>query len=446
MKNESRFKLVGPRRWLRFSLATSLAIITVVCVWLGVNANRARQQRRALAALDGRSVVRFDFEIGPDGKFIADAKQPQPAWALRFFGEDFFRRVHTVDCSFRSRYPLGEERITDQHLHAIQLLPYVETLEIGQNPVTDKGLANLRNLKYLRTLYLYQTEVKGSGLVHLSNAKRLENLSLARATLTDDGLTHIASMKNLKWLQLALTQVTDAGTVHLAKLPRLELLDLGYTDVSDETLHALQQMKSLRSLNVVGTSVTAEGVRVFQEALPECAIYFQFGLGDTPVSVPELASPPLSYTHDELKGLLAGFGNIEIRSDKQGGNSVRLSNSLISDESGHQVLSHVGDITFINVSHSVLGDEFAAAANEWPDLALLRMVYTRLTDAGVSRLTNLQNLVELDLSDNAGITDASVPHLIKLRKLNILDVRNTRITVAGIRKLKKSLPDCNFSS
>ena len=40
------------RRWLSYSLRALLAVVTVVCVWLALVANRAHRQERAVARID----------------------------------------------------------------------------------------------------------------------------------------------------------------------------------------------------------------------------------------------------------------------------------------------------------------------------------------------------------------------------------------------------------
>ena len=39
------------RRWFQFSLRTLLVLVTVLCVWLAMTAERARKQRKAVAAI-----------------------------------------------------------------------------------------------------------------------------------------------------------------------------------------------------------------------------------------------------------------------------------------------------------------------------------------------------------------------------------------------------------
>src|SRR5258708_658317 len=44
--------LTPKRRWAQFSLASMFVVVTVLCVWLSVVANRAHRQRDAVAAIE----------------------------------------------------------------------------------------------------------------------------------------------------------------------------------------------------------------------------------------------------------------------------------------------------------------------------------------------------------------------------------------------------------
>lgn len=81
-----------PRRYATFSLRTLFVVMTVLGIWLGVIANRAREQREAVAAIKGLGgTVYYDWEFGTGGK-------PRgPAWLRRLIGDEHFQKVQMVN-------------------------------------------------------------------------------------------------------------------------------------------------------------------------------------------------------------------------------------------------------------------------------------------------------------------------------------------------------------
>jgi len=68
----------------------------------------------------------------------------------------------------------------------------------------------------------------------------------------------------------------------------------------------------------------------------------------------------------------------------------------------------------------------------------LHLQGAKLTDAGLAHLSKLTHLEFLSL-DGTYVTDASLPSLKALTQLKHLDV-NTKVTAAGVKRLKKDLP------
>lgn len=92
------------RRWLQFRLRTIFVLLTILGLWLGVQANRAQRQRRAVdAILDRGGQVQYDYEFDEDGHEIWLAEPPEPPgpkWLRTLVGDDYFRTV--VDVTFRT--------------------------------------------------------------------------------------------------------------------------------------------------------------------------------------------------------------------------------------------------------------------------------------------------------------------------------------------------------
>lgn len=70
---------------------------------------------------------------------------------------------------------------------------------------------------------------------------------------------------------------------------------------------------------------------------------------------------------------------------------------------------------------------------------------TRITDQGIKQLAQRQGagdyLNDLDLTGTA-ISDASIPSLISMHRLNRLAIAGTKLTDEGVKHLKMALPKC----
>lgn len=89
-------------------------------------------------------------------------------------------------------------------------------------------------------------------------------------------------------------------------------------------------------------------------------------------------------------------------------------------------------------------------ASEWrPGLVSavgeMRLSSCGITDNKLAYLKGVTTLVELDLSDNEGITDAGIEHLLTCENLRELNLRGTKVTDAGVEKLQQALPECQIA-
>ena len=126
-------------RWLRLSLRTFLALLTVGCVWLGLVINQVHERRNVIQWItDLGGVVYYDYELPERGNVIKDARPPAPDWMCNLVGIDVFANVVYVRLKsdrLRDVTPLTEL----EHLrvlilespHSVDVLPLadMETLE-----------------------------------------------------------------------------------------------------------------------------------------------------------------------------------------------------------------------------------------------------------------------------------------------------------------------------
>jgi len=262
---------------MQYRLRTLLIVVTILCVWLGIQVNRANRQRRAIGTISElRGLVFFEHEYDNEQSLnrIPDAKPPGPIWLRKLIGEDYFRRAAVADFAYGypERHRLGLPSVADDDLGCLEALPDLRYIEIGHTSgVTDAGLVHFRNLKRVRSIGLHNTRVNGSALVHLASLPHLECLSLGRSRLVTQYISILSQLRNLKVLGLGGTPITDNELIALEPLKKLERLTLPGTAITDRGLPHLEHLTSLRILTLPA-GVSDEGLNHMRHVLPQCEI------------------------------------------------------------------------------------------------------------------------------------------------------------------------------
>ncbi len=83
-------RTTASRRWLTFSLRGLLVVLTVVCLWLGRQVERARKQREAVDAIQAvGGTIEYDW-------LRRGEPRRGPVWLQRLIGDEFFQGVDAV--------------------------------------------------------------------------------------------------------------------------------------------------------------------------------------------------------------------------------------------------------------------------------------------------------------------------------------------------------------
>lgn len=90
-------------------------------------------------------------------------------------------------------------------------------------------------------------------------------------------------------------------------------------------------------------------------------------------------------------------------------------------------------------AHPEFRDDWLKHLRVFPQLAVLRLSGTSVSDAGMEHLLLLPELSELSLNETA-ITDAGLGRLAGLKQLRLLDVSNTRVSPAAVAQLRRDRP------
>jgi hypothetical protein len=121
----------------------------------------------------------------------------------------------------------------------------------------------------------------------------------------------------------------------------------------------------------------------------------------------------------------------------------------ITDE-GIAQLAELKNLRQFTLTGSVLTDQSLKVFGKMSRLRLLQIRSNHFTDLGAESLTSLQDLERLALSgDRDGqneISDAGIAKLQSLKKLNVLDLNNTKVTPAGVAAFQQAVPGCRVGS
>lgn len=283
---------------------------------------------------------------------------------------------------------------------------------------TNELLRQLRAFTALKHLSLVNSPlITDSGLSILSSLVKLQYLNLASCSkLTDSCLQHITGLKSLCFLSLDQTKVTDAGMViYLQSAPScLSQLSLNQTAVTEATLAVLPTcVPQLRLLSIKHTQVKDVTALAEMSSLQTLNLD---GTGVTEGSLEHLA------THPALSALsLGGIPVID------GNHALQIISGL--------KLTHLT----LPGRHSVTdsGLSFLSRLSLLSELDLTD--YTQVTDQGVSQLATMTRLKKLSLS-NTQVTDAGLPSLRGLQELQELCLDRTAVTSRGVAELITCLP------
>jgi hypothetical protein len=232
------------RRWFSYSLRTLFVVLTVLCVWLGVETNRVRNQRYLVQVIEKNGgEVLYQHQIH-DHRVDRTAEAPGPRWLRNLIGDDYFRRICVVELRYYS-IPFS-----DKDMQLIGSFASLEKLDIPMQPISDEAIHYLDRLHNLR------------------------NISFLGPDLTDDGMRSIARFDQLEFLQILAptrNQITDGGLAAIKNLKHLQTLDVSNSQITDAGLTHLQGL-SLKRLCLWHTAVSDDGVAAFRETNPTCRI------------------------------------------------------------------------------------------------------------------------------------------------------------------------------
>lgn len=263
--------------------------------------------------------------------------------------------------------------------------------------IDDSDLGALGGMPDLQRIDLSHTRVTDLGLAALKPLRKVTDLNLYYAEQAGDGaLAAIKDWKRLRKLNLRGTKVTDAGLAHLAGMSNLEDLDIGFALITDGGFDRLSALIGLKSLSVGGNKITGAGLSGLR-------------------LLPQLTSLDVSGRQRTDSGLW--FASVT-----------------------DQDLDTIASLTRLE-SLNLRG----TSVTRVPVLANLRELQlgqTQISAKGLADLPKMHKLQRLSLFGAARVDDQAADIIAACENLSWVDLQGTKVTPAGIKRLRQLRPKC----
>lgn len=283
---------------------------------------------------------------------------------------------------------------------AVNREPAKDILQISELPK-----ASASNYYTVYGVDLSDTGVSDLGLSRLKSLTSLQELNLTNTPITDSGIELLAPLRDLNKLVLSRTQITGAGLKHLVTHQKLSELDLSGCSFTDSTIAPIYGLKNVAVLKLNATAITDKTLQMlkFLPALRELSLVDTRITGTglvhlkdlTNLALLDLSQTPLN--NEQLTGLK------ELHAVRQ----LRFSWSMINDL-GLQNLKENDRLTHVELRGTEAGDSAAAFLEELKGIQMLDLRETNLT---VARASALQDRLKAKIEFAPGDIDDRVASL-----------------------------------
>ncbi len=387
----------------------------------------------------------------------------------------------------------GSRELTDDGLLHLARMPQLEYLDIGEYPggkITDRGLEVFRHLPNLKTLEMtWQGGVTDTGVANLRFCEQLERVNLMGSPTGDGAIEALQGKSKLRDFSTG-RRVTDHGLPLLHNFPRLKhsdgarlLIDGPFTNAGLANLAGLHGVSELDLFWHV-TAITTEGFSCLA-ALPNLSVLGCDGKLSDDTAMGHIAAIPRlrklraqesvatddgfialsrSRTLEGLwgrvcpnfgsRGFLAFAKMPSLRNLAIGcANVDDAALSALPDFPALRELTPIGfeDDGFRHVGRCVnlerLTCMYCRSTTDAATalIANLNINYyyaglTQITDKSLAILGAMPTLEQIEFYECTGITDAGLPHLVKLPKLREVHLDGLPgVTLEGTRVFPKSV-------
>jgi internalin A len=292
--------------------------------------------------------------------------------------------------------------------------------------VTDEDLARIGALPDLRKIDLSHTKISDLGLGHLRPLKNVVYLNCFYCSyITDGGVAFLKDWVNLEYLNVRGSEVTSRVFEHLAKMKNLRTLDVGFSRVNDDGFDALASLEHLEELHFGGDKMTGL-------ALPSLRLLPSLKLLDVNGS---------QRTDSGRWGLMLTDVNVESIGALTQLETLNIGGSIVSDV-GMKALASLAGLKSLDLSRMEITAQGLEPLTKLAKLQRLNLWQcARIDDKAAQYLLKMNRLEILDLGDTA-VTDKLLDDLAGMKSLKLLLVGGTKITPARVEQFRKARPNC----
>ena len=263
---------------------------------------------------------------------------------------------------------------------------------------------------------------------------KLTSLKAAGPGVTLEAVKHLEGHPSLSVVNFDnCTQVKDDAVAILAGLPKLVDVNLIKSDITNSALETLSSCKTIRRIRIARTKVTDDGIKHLENApqlelldLLECSLL----TNECASSIGKLTK----MRNVKLPSAVDDSGLAQLK-DMKGLAALGLQYCRVGKE-GLSAITELKELKEINLYGATkVDDECVALLAQLPKLAKARLRETSIRGEAAEAFAEMKAMVDLDLSESP-VQNSLMDVLAKLPNLKKLNLWNTQVTDEGIAKLE----------
>lgn len=361
---------------------------------------------------------------------------------------------------------LSDNELGDEGVIHIADLSRLKVVSLGKNHIGPRGARALAKSESLITINLADNVIDAAGAKALAKSKSVRELYLNNNPVGVAGARALAENSNLRLLYVRNTNIDNEGARALIETS-IETMDLSSNHLDKEALNVANVPTGKRHIYLWNNDIDKEGARIvatwLRDNLHVSLAYNPIGnegvlelakksdvlqVGGVGLDANGVAALVELNKHFVVLGLDDNaignegafyLGQLDVY-------NLSIDNIGINAEGARvlaQGLQNTSAITWLSLRSNVIGDDGIAAIARLDSLYRLDASATGMSDDGAIALAN-GSITDLFLSNNM-IADQGAIAIAAMPSLEILEINNNQIGMAGITALKAN-PDLRWEA